>query len=378
MLGYSLVSASILFISCNAQNRPESSTAQERKETTIRKEVTTSTISGGTISTTLGNNIQCIFQAKNNHYWFGTQNSGVYRYDGHTLVQFTDKDGLSNNQVQTIQEDASGNIWFGTGAFGISRFDGKSMTTFTNLENLKSYNSSDKTSPVKSDDLWFFAGDGMYRYSDYAIIHFPLHESSFGSTNSQSPSNRLGPYAVYCSLKDTKGKRWFGTQSMGVCRYDPLASNKEGGDSFTWFTENGLAGPAVLALFEAKNGILWFGNNGSGLFRYDSTSGVMTNFTKEKGLDNEEFRKTGKTGPGTLARIYSINEDNNGNLWIGTADAGAWRYDGKTLKNYTIKDGLTSNAVTTIYNDKQGELWFGTGSDVCQFNGSTFSPFTIK
>lgn len=43
---------------------------------------------------------------------------------------------------------------------------------------------------------------------------------------------------------------------------------------------------------------------------------------------------------GTLARVWTINEDNNGNLWIGTIDACVWRYDGKNLTNYTTKDGL--------------------------------------
>ena len=80
-----------------------------------------------------------------------------------------------------------------------------------------------------------------------------------------------------------------------------------------------------------------------------------------------------------MARIYSINEDNNGHLWIGTIDSGVWRYDGKNLTNYTTTDGLTSNAVTTIYKDKKGELWFGTdGGGVCKFNGKMFIAFDVK
>ncbi|MFN8346328.1 MAG: two-component regulator propeller domain-containing protein [Spirosomataceae bacterium] len=144
--------------------------------------------------------------------------------------------------------------------------------------------------------------------------------------------------------------------------------------TFTWFTEKGLASPAVLGLFEDKTGNIWFGNNGAGLFRYDGK--ILTNFTEEKGLGNKDFRVSGKSGPGTLARIYSINEDTTGNLWIGTVDAGVWRYDGNNLTNYTTKDGLTSNAVNTIYKDKKGDLWFGTdGNGVCKFNGLSFTKF---
>jgi ligand-binding sensor domain-containing protein len=178
----------------------------------------------------------------------------------------------------------------------------------------------------------------------------------------------LSQYAVYCILKDTKGNVWFGTQAHGVCRFD--------GKSFTWFKEKGLAGPAVLALYEDSKGNLWFGNNGAGLFRYDGKT--LTNFTHEKGLDNADFRLLGKSGIGTVARVYAIQEDNSGNLWVGTVDAGVWKYDGTKLTNYTTADGLTSNAVNTIYKDKNGELWFGTDSDgICKFDGKRFVKWGI-
>ena len=96
---------------------------------------------------------------------------------------------------------------------------------------------------------------------------------------------------------------------------------------------------------------------------------TLTNFTQEKKLDNEDFRSTGESKPETLARIYSMNQDNNGTLWIGTVDTGVWLYDGKNITNYTTKDGLTSNAINTIYKDHYGEIWLGTDQyGICKFN----------
>lgn len=341
-----------------------------------------SIFNGPTISK-IDKNIRSIFQDKKGNYWFGTNGVGVYRYDpsaarrseslragGKTLIQFTEKDGLSNNQVQSIQEDKFGNIWFGTGLFGVSRFDpsaslsasGKSFTTLTNKENLQLNTNPVNEWEIEPNDLWFYAGGGVYRYNGTSIAYLPLD-------NSKSSPYNLSRYAVYSILKDKKGNLWFGTQAQGVCRYD--------GKSFTWFTEKGLLGPAVLGLFEDSKGNIWFGNNGAGLFRYDGKS--LINFTEEKGLSNKEFRVSGKSVSGTLARIYAINEDNNGNLWIGTVDTGVWKYDGKNLTNYTTKDGLTSNAINTIYKDNKGELWFGTDSDgICKFNGKTFTKFIEK
>jgi ligand-binding sensor domain-containing protein len=71
-----------------------------------------------------------------------------------------------------------------------------------------------------------------------------------------------------------------------------------------------------------------------------------------------------------------MNKDENGNLWIGTIDAGVWKYDGTNLTNYTTKDGLTGNAIWTIYRDKKGELWFVTdGEAICKYNGNTFTKY---
>ena len=312
---------------------------------------------------TIDKNIRSIYQDKKSNYWFGTNGSGVFRYDGKTLIQYTVHDGLSNNQVQSIQEDSSGNIWFGTGMFGVSRFDGKKFITYTNKENLQINKGGETDWKSTPSDLWFFAGGGVYQYNGNSIMYLPLNKPVNNSGQSQGSPFNLSRYGVYSIIKDKKGNVWFGTQAEGVCRFD--------GTSFTWYTEKGLRGPAVLGLFEDSKGNIWFGNNGSGLFRYDGKS--LINFTEEKGLSNKEFNVSGQSGPGTLARIYTINEDKNGNLWIGTVDAGVWRYDGLYFTNYTKQDGLTSNAINIIYKDRKGELWFGTDGDgICKFNGVSF------
>ncbi len=309
-------------------------------------------------------NIRSIFQDRNGNYWFGTNGAGVYRYDAKNVTQFTVKDGLADNQIINIQEDDFGNIWFGTGAFGISKFDGTKFTTPTDEDKITNGKQTDWKS--KNNDLWFFGGGGVFRYSNPSLDYLPFDTSSL---NAQITPFSLSRYGVYSILKDKKGNLWFGTQAEGVCRYD--------GKTLKWFKEKGLSGPAVLGLFEDSKGNLWFGNNGAGLFRYDGKT--LTNFTEEKGLGNANFIASGKPGLGTLARVYSITEDNSGNIWVGTVDAGVWKYDGNNLTNYTTKDGLTSNAVNTIYKDINGELWFGTDADgICKFNGRTFTEFIIQ
>lgn len=354
---------------CYGQSKPQNVNNTVTKQTSISQKESNINFLNTTTANKIDKNIRSIYQAKNGTYWFGTNDAGVYRYDEKTLTQYTLKAGLSNNQVQRIQEDKFGNIWFGTGVFGVSKFDGRMFTTYTNNENLQLNNSTESDWKIEPDNLWFYAGGGVYCYKGNSLVYLPLDKSDFNSMQTQNSPYKLSRYAVYSILKDKNGNVWFGTQARGVCSYD--------GKSFTWFTEKGLDGSAVLGLFEDSKGNLWFGNNGAGLFRYDGKS--LSNFTEEKGLGNSEFKVSGKSGPGTLARIYAINEDNFGNLWIGTVDAGVWKYDGKDLTNYTTKNGLGSNAINTIYKDKTGELWFGTDGDgIYKFNGKTFTSFNTK
>ena len=56
--------------------------------------------------------------------------------------------------------------------------------------------------------------------------------------------------------------------------------------------------------------------------------------------------------------VYSIVQDNNGYVWLGTA-SGLSRFDGKEFINYTTEDGLADGAVKTIYIDSSGAIWLG-------------------
>ena len=73
----------------------------------------------------------------------------------------------------------------------------------------------------------------------------------------------------------------------------------------------------------------------------------------------------------SLLRVFSIGEDREGCIWIGTIGGGAWRYDGRTLRQFGECGGLTTKDVMAIYRDRAGDLWFG-GKGVFRFNGTSF------
>ena len=56
--------------------------------------------------------------------------------------------------------------------------------------------------------------------------------------------------------------------------------------------------------------------------------------------------------------------------------SGASRYDGKSFRNFTTKDGLSNNDVNSVIEDKTGKFWFATRGDTFVYDGKTFTVFT--
>ena len=49
--------------------------------------------------------------------------------------------------------------------------------------------------------------------------------------------------------------------------------------------------------------------------------------------------------------------DQQGNIWFGTTGEGVFRYDGKLFTQFTMKDGLSSNCIWSIMEDRSGTIW---------------------
>jgi len=64
--------------------------------------------------------------------------------------------------------------------------------------------------------------------------------------------------------------------------------------------------------------------------------------------------------------------DRSGNMWFTTLKEGVFMYNGKTFKNITVKDGLCSNIVNAVIEDKNGIMWFGTAKGLCSYDGENF------
>lgn len=69
--------------------------------------------------------------------------------------------------------------------------------------------------------------------------------------------------------------------------------------------------------------------------------------------------------------------DNDGNVWFSINGEGAYRYDGKSFTNFTTNDGLCSNNVSAIIQDKSGNILLGTNKGICKYDGKKFTTYPV-
>ncbi len=70
-------------------------------------------------------------------------------------------------------------------------------------------------------------------------------------------------------------------------------------------------------------------------------------------------------------------QDKNGNLWFGTGGEGVYKFDGQLFTQYTKKDGLSSEHVWCILEDKDANIWFGTTDGICRLDGNKIVSIPI-
>jgi ligand-binding sensor domain-containing protein len=55
---------------------------------------------------------------------------------------------------------------------------------------------------------------------------------------------------------------------------------------------------------------------------------------------------------------------------------GVWKYDGMKITHYAVQDNSKDITLFSIYKDNNGDLWLGTHENgAYKFNGKTFEKF---
>jgi len=300
--------------------------------------------------------------------WLSNTAGGLFMLDRNGTIQGLDF-GASSDEVivsDMVMDDTD--IWISTfehGLFKSSRQDPK-VIQVSLPDNLRGEEISALYMDV-NNQLWLGASNGLYR----------TNNQNFDLIN---PLSSNVSDVIYSINEDYEGTIWLGT-SVGALIYHD-------GSVTTVQAKEGLTDNVIYKIHRDREGTLWFGTFGGGFFK--SLGNLFTNVGKAHGIsydyissiaEGRDHYWLGSYGGGiykfnprqsqkiepplTSAQglsnnfIFSLVEDQRGNLWAATA-WGLSRYDGNLFRNYYLEDGLPSNQVFDVVVGLDGKIYGGT------------------
>lgn len=99
-----------------------------------------------------------------------------------------------------------------------------------------------------------------------------------------------------------------------------------------------------------------------------SSCNGQTSTSKTTNKQTEQHPKIIRTLGSKNENVGCELVDKEGNLWFSIRGEGAYLYDGKAFTNFTTKDGLCSNNVGSIIQDRAGNILFGSNRGICKYD----------
>ncbi|WP_445454688.1 ligand-binding sensor domain-containing protein [Flavobacterium sp. 25HG05S-40] len=104
--------------------------------------------------------------------------------------------------------------------------------------------------------------------------------------------------------------------------------------------------------------------------------GLLTFLSGKAQVSNPKLLKT--QGSNEYEVVSCALEDHEGTLWFGTSGEGIYRYDGKVFTQFSVQNGLCSNLVSALLEDRYNNIWVGTKNGLCCFDGKTMKEIPIS
>ena len=325
-----------------------------------------------------GGKVQFLHESKTGLLWIGSEKDGIYMVDLYAR-QFRSIDNyaerglyITDSEVYSIYEDANRNLYIGTKTElnRINLRDG-TLREYNNVYNLKrgityEYSRELPASLIgvleEHTDGRIWMGSFEYKVSLYdpesdRFLNFHLNQND-------SSSFQIWSMRSICVTSDQQV--YFGGTGIGLSRL------RKDGLSFDLFpvvgngNKSGTNDAHIQYIYEDSEGLLWLGTLNGGLNLFDPKSGEFEHFIYDP-HDNTSISNN---------RVKCILEPEiHGEdiLWVGTNNGGLNKFNKveRTFTSYTIQDGMPSNTIHGILEDKVGNLWLSTNRGLVQFDPMT-------
>jgi ligand-binding sensor domain-containing protein len=287
--------------------------------------------------------------------------------------------GFPRGPVYAIDQIADGYLWIGTEA-GLVRFDGLNFTLsqspapgfplLTHVLGLASDQKGDLWARLRRPTLLRYR-DGIFEDARRipSLVHSSVTAMSrnsdgalllWGSSsiiilrNGRFQTLPVPPVftrSTVLSIAQTdNGDLWVGTRDAGLFRLN-------GGQAIP--ITDGLPDLKVNSLVAARNNQLWVATDG-GIAKWDGAK--LTRQGIPRALD------------GVQALTMTLDRDSN--LWIGTNSLGLVRLNDAGVA-FLEDPHNVKNAVTAIFEDREGDLWIGSANSLERLRDSAFVTYSL-
>lgn len=339
------------------------------------------------------NRVTALYKTKGNKLWVSTDGGGITIADLNNqrftyLLGHDDGGPLSSKAVFAIYEDQQSRQWIGTLRGGVNIIDPLAHKFGLIRQHTPEGKTSSKNfilSFAEGTDhsLWIGTDGGGLSHWDRRTGYFQFFEHQPGVTGS------LTSNFVTSILRDKQGQLWVGTYGGGINRWD--AQNRRFISYACFHPEKGNKYANIWQLLEDSKGRIWAATlDGGGLFllnrQHDRFEPVETGITNALCI-MEDANDTFWVGDYSelirldLARnrvtryaignpVRCIRKDAAHRLWVATEGGGLLLFNTNTgdFKRYTEAEGLPSNVVLQLTDDRRGNLWLSTYNGIAKFS----------
>lgn len=322
-----------------------------------------------------------IYQDHDGFIWVATRN-GLNRYDGYQFriikKEKPGNSGMASNYVNCMMQDRHGLFYIGM--FGaLQTYDGEHFQDIKVVDLRGITHSGYITCLLErknGDIIVGTSGHGLLKMTD-------------AHTAKQIGGALKHLNTINCLIEDSKQRLWIGSENHGLLCYD-------GKNVKSYFVDKDATGN-VLDVCEDHQGHIFIATANSGLFRMDGETPVHIGATGNKHISTLYVCKDGRIilgydGMGmaiydplrntlidnpfysrdvdlSSAKVYSICEDHNGNIWLGLLQKGIYMHPAKTTgfgyMGYKLgtRNTIGSASVTSVMRTKKGLNLVGTDKD---------------
>jgi ligand-binding sensor domain-containing protein/serine phosphatase RsbU (regulator of sigma subunit) len=325
-------------------------------------------------------------------FLFTTAIGQTYYFDNYST-----QEGLDQSKVYTVMQDNNDYIWLGTEA-GASQFDGINFLNYTIANGLAKggvrvifqdsfgniwlghngggltrytdgkFEAVELSDTILLNDIWSIIQDKdgklwLTTWGDGAyVFHNP--EDKINNLKFEHYKGKSLSDIVYNSLLTSSSELYFLTD-IGIKKYNRKENNFE-----NYIPEGFSTYFQTIVMFEDSKKNLWFGTYNGGLIEYIYSKDTFKIYDDKDGL--------------AANWVSTITEDREGNIWVGhmardKSNGGISRINEKGIKVFNTGNGMHDNWIFCIKEDKEGNILIGTAENGLEiFKGEQFVSFTTE